>query len=289
VNGFGKDTASRGLRIAGNRCHSTLTQYCIATYDMQESEIDTNICTGAKTGPNNNNGYGIMIYQTAGSPGSCFENTIAHNHVSETQGSAIYLVQSNQSRVIDNTIDNVANVQVDDSLPVAGVALNQSQHVVISQNRITKVGRAGISIASNRKDVGHVEVTKNTIAHAGGMGIHLRGLLTDIRVSHNTVTDTNGGIGSYTDDPQDQIVIVDNVVLGTIESSPGIVLGNAGHSTVRDNRVSNSGGYGLALTFRDDESVAEGNIVVGSGRAFTGKIQDVRISTRKEPAISHDF
>lgn len=283
VNGFGSNTASRNIRIRGNRCRSTSTQYCIGAYDMQYSEISANICMGAKTGPNNNNGYGILIYETSTSPGSCLENTVATNEVSGTQGSGIYLVKSNQSRVIGNSINDVASVQADDTLPVAGVALNQSQYVIVRDNRIMRSGRVGVSIATNREGVGHVEVTHNTIAHTGGMGIHLRGPLSDIRVLRNTVTDAHGGIGADTPDPQTQIVIEDNQVSNTTDSFPGIILSNAGRSAVRNNRVTDSGGYGLTLSLRDDVSDVKGNIVVGSGRASPGKYQDIRLIRRQQP------
>jgi len=281
INGFGTNVSSNAIRIRRNHCESTATQCCISAYDIRESDITGNACSGAKTGPNNNNGYGIMIYQTAGSPGSCFDNTVAHNHVSNTQGAGIYLQQSNRSRVLANVIEDVASVQADETLPVAGVALNQSQHVVIAENRITRVGRAGISIASNRANVGHVEVKRNTIEHTGGMGIHLRGILEDIAVSGNTVTDTDGGIGSYTDHPQSEIMIVDNTVSATKGISPGIVLSNATKSTINKNRVSDSGGYGVALTLGDTASKAEGNLVVRSGRGGPGKYQDLYISRHK--------
>lgn len=285
VNGFGNNVHSRRIRIFRNRCHSTETQCCIAAYDVQQSEITGNTCSGAKTGPNNNNGYGILIYQRPNNAGSCRDNTVAGNQISETQGSAIYLVQCNYSRVLGNSIDRAANVQEDPTLPVAGVALNQSQHVLIAENRITRVGRAGISIASNRAGVGHVEVIRNIIADVDGMGIHLRGLLTDIHVLSNTVTNSRGGIGSYTDDPQDLIEIADNTVSSTSASSPGIILGNAGRSVVRNNRVSDSGGYGLALTLRDSLSEVSGNTLLRSGRAFGGKYPDVRILRGQEPAV----
>jgi parallel beta-helix repeat protein len=288
VNGFGKNTQSDAIRVIGNQCRSTATQCCISAYDLRRSEISSNTCTGAKTGHNNNNGYGIMIYQTAGSPGSCVDNVVANNRVSNTQGTAIYLQQSNSSRVVANVIDDVSNVQDDATLPVGGVALNQSQHVMISDNRISRVGRAGISIASNRAGVGHVEVTRNTIEHTRGMGIHLRGLLTDINVSNNTVTDTNGGIGSSTPDALDQIIIVGNIVSATADKSPGIVLANATRSTIKNNRVSDSGGYGLALTLRDDESVVKGNTVARSGRGGRGKYADVHISRAKKPSLQPD-
>lgn len=283
VNGFGNNVYSRGIRIVRNRCRSTQTQCCVAAYDIQHSEITENICSGAKTGPNNNNGYGILIYQRPGSPGSCVQNTVASNQISETQGSAIYLQQCNHSRIMQNSIDSSANIQDDSTLPVAGVALNQSQYVVIEKNRITRVGHAGISIASNRPGVGHVEVVQNIIAYAGGMGIHLRGLLTDIRVLGNTVTHCNGGIGGYTNDSQDLIVIADNTVSSTSGSNPGIILGNAGRSVVRSNRVTDAGGYGIALRLRDAESVVARNTVLRSGRAFGGNYPDVRISRAQEP------
>jgi parallel beta helix pectate lyase-like protein/pectate lyase-like protein len=278
VNGFGYNVSSRGIRIIRNRCRSTDTQCCIAAYDVQRSEIAENTCSGAKTGPNNNNGYGILIYQRTDSPGSCKRNTVVRNWVSETEGSAIYLQKSDYSRVVENTIDNAASVQDDQTLPVAGVALNQSQHGSIANNRITRVGRAGISIASNKPGVGHVEVLDNVISDVNGMGIHLRGLLTDIRIVHNTVRRTRGGIGNYTDDPQDNILVTDNTVSDTLGPSTGIILLNAANSVVRHNKITDSGGYGLAINFRDAASKVDSNTVLRSGRAFGGKYRDVRIS-----------
>jgi len=282
VNGFGANVSSHGIHIRGNRCSSISTQYCIGAYDMQRSEIEGNICSGAKTGANNNNGYGILIYETPSSPGSCLENTVANNRVSDVEGSGIYLVKSDHSRVLNNSLDRVANVQADHTLPVAGIALNQSQYVLIRDNEILSAGRAGISVASNRPGVGHVDVANNTISHCRGIGIHLRGLLTDVHVSYNTVTDTSGGIGGDTPEPQDQIVIEQNTVSRTTGSSPGIILSNAALSAVRNNRISDSGGYGLVVSLRDAKSEVNGNIVAGSGHGSVGKYQDIRVVHLKE-------
>lgn len=280
VNGFGKNISSRNIQIVANRCRSTSTQCCICAYDIQQSGIRRNTCAGAKTGRGNNNGYGILVYQRPESPGSCLENTVADNHVSETQGSAIYLQQSHRSQVLRNSIERVANLQADHSLPVGGVALNQSQYVVVADNRIAQSRRAGISVASNRQDVGRVEIRDNSISGTGGLGIHLRGLLTDIRVFRNTLTSCNGGIGSLSRDAQDRLQIVENTVSDTVGLSPGIILGNAGQTIVRDNVISDAGGRSLDLTLQDIVSDVANNVVLrrGAPPAIPDDVRVVRSS-----------
>jgi parallel beta-helix repeat protein len=286
VNGFGEKVSSSGIRITRNHCESVDTQCCIAAYDTRSSEISDNVCSGAKTGPNNNNGYGIMIYQTPGSPGSCTNNKVLRNRVSRTGGSAIYLQKCDHSRVANNEITNSASVQRDETLPVGGIALNGSQYVTVAGNTIGYVGKAGISVASNREGVGHVIIDHNRVHDAGGMGIHLRGVLTDVKVTNNVVERTRGGIGGYTSDPQDLIVISDNRVSATSGSSPGIILANGARSNVKNNHIIDSGGYGLALTFRDAVSVDSNNEVSGSGRAFGGQYPNTRISRASLPAAA---
>jgi len=286
VNGFGDAIYSRGIQIINNRCTSLETQCSIAAYDLQNSVISDNTCVGAKTGPNDNNGYGILIYQRPGSPDSCKNNTVARNKVQSTGGTGIYLQKCHHSRVIQNILSDVALTQNDQTLPVGGIALNQSEFVDIQQNRIERAGKAGISIASNRPGVGHVTVTRNVLIDVDGMGVHLRGPLIDIKVSGNSVRRARGGIGSFSEDPQEDIELIDNTVSETTASSPGIILGNAGKSVVRNNRISDSGGYGLAVTLRDSVSDVSGNTVVGSGRAFKGKYPNVRIVRPNKPVIS---
>ncbi|HJP59260.1 MAG TPA: right-handed parallel beta-helix repeat-containing protein [Gemmatimonadaceae bacterium] len=278
VNGFGRSVSSAGIRIAGNRCRSVSTQCSIAAYDVHGAEIVDNVCSGAKTGHGNNNGYGILIYERPESPQSCYDNTVVGNEISNTEGSGIYLQRSQRSRVSRNTLSDVALIQTDETLPVAAIALNQSEYAHIQSNTITRVGRAGISIASNRPNVGHVEVTHNSIVGAGGIGIHLRGLLVDIAVVENLIRQSAGGICSISDDHQQRIVISRNTVFAPARRNPGILLRNATESSVHGNVVNDASGYGIDLVFRDLASHARDNIVTrtDSSPAF----EDVRV-TRK--------
>lgn len=186
INGFGRNISSANIHLLDNRCRSKATQSCISGYDMRNAEIARNICSGAKTGPGNNNGYGVLIYQTALSPGSCFGNSVHHNIISQTEGSGIYLQQSNRSRVYSNSIFDVASVQKDDLLPVGGIALNKSQLVAIEENSISQSGRAGIVVASNEPNTGHVQIRRNVVSQTLGQPIQYRGPLVDILSEDNT-------------------------------------------------------------------------------------------------------
>ena len=257
INGFGSRVSSAQIRIVNNQCLSHSTQTCIAAYDVHSSEISGNICAGARTGHNNNNGYGVMIYQTAQSPGSCFDNTVSDNTISNTEGTGIYLQQSNRSRVSRNDIQQVANIQDDASLPVGGVALNQSRSVVISDNCITESGRTGISITSNRPGVGDVEVTRNTVERVAGIGVHLRGYLNGIRVRNNLVSDVQIGIGSLTQHAQSELQLSDNVISAS-PTARGIVLKNATRVRINRNAIN---GPSVPIDFQvtDPDTDVSGN------------------------------
>ncbi|MDB4917574.1 MAG: hypothetical protein JWM95_5218 [Gemmatimonadetes bacterium] len=271
---------SRDIRIENNDCLSVDVAVNILCYDTSGSLIHKNVVSGARIRGAQNHGYGILVYATQANQDACFDNAISDNSISHTEGSGIYLAGCNRSRVINNVIQDVANAQEDFSLPVGAIALNQSQYVTIEGNQISGAGRAGISLASNRQGVGHVTVRRNVIANVGGYGIDLRGLLEDIRVTANTVSRTNGGIGTDRDDVQDSIVVSDNI-LNAISARGGIKLRNAGRSTVERNTLTDCDGYAVDLTFRDAVSTAGDNVVRQTSASSNRAAARIRVDRRK--------
>lgn len=249
---------SHHIRIVDNDCSSTNVTTNIRLYDVSQAEVRGNRISGARVMRKENSGYGISIYQSVGNDGSCTENTVADNTIAQTEGSGIYFNQSHRSRITGNTIHDVATVEEDGSLPVAGVALNQCEHVEISNNHLQRTGRAGIAIASNRS-LGSIDVIHNDIAVSGGFGVHLRGLLHDVVVRDNTITETTGGIGSTLPFAQDAVEIVGNVISRT-RVAPAITLRSATRATVKDNILVDGDTTDIDVVFHDATSQAAGNV-----------------------------
>lgn len=277
----GLGATSSDIHILRNDCQSTRVAVNIRCYDSSRTEIRGNRVSGARMLGTSNHGYGILVYPTLPNPDACFENVIVGNTVSHTDGSGIYLVRSPRSRVEDNIIDDVARIQADHTLPVAGIALNQSQYVTIARNRISNSGKAGISIASNQPSVGHVDVHDNMISATAGYGIHLRGTLEAIQVTHNSISGTHGGIGGDTQDVQTGIEIRGNEL--TDIQGTGIRLGNSQHSHVEGNTVRNCTGYGLDLALQDDDSTSADNDVQEAGTTWGKGSAAVRIVRGGKP------
>lgn len=273
---------SHDLRIINNRCLSSEAAVNILCYDVSNTEIRGNEVRGARMRGASNHGYGILVYRTASNPERCTGNAIVGNHVSHTDGSGIYLARCERSVVDSNIIDDVARIQEDQTLPVAAIALNQSTDSLIIRNRISGSGRKGIAIASNVSGVGHIDIRDNTIARVTGYGIHLRGILTTVEVTGNTLSDVGGGIGTDTPEPQDEIKVTNNEIM-RVSNGPGISLRNASRSEVNLNRLRDCSHLALDVTFRDLSSTADGNTVDDSGLDGIRKGDAVRITRPRVP------
>lgn len=267
IDGLGQ--RSSRIQVIENDCHSTDVAVNIRCYDTAESTITGNRVSGARMKRLNNHGYGILVYQTVGNPGSCFGNTISHNRVAHTQGSGIYLQQSSRSTVSNNHLEDVGTTQDDSSLPVAGIALNQSSWTTLTDNEITGSGHAGISVASNKEGVGYVTIEGNAIGTTAGAGIHLRGLLVNVTVRHNELHHTHGGIGSYSLDAQCDVAIVENTIVDCVGPRAAITLRNAAESRVVGNNLIRCS-PGIQINFADAASRIDGNVVDGVVTGETG-------------------
>ncbi len=263
-NGLG--ARSQEINIIGNKCLSTGVSVNVRCYSTSRSTVRDNEISGARVMGAQNHGYGILIYPTSGQLESCFENVIERYHISKTHGSGIYMVRCDRSSVIVNVIEDVATLQGDDSLPVAGIALNGSQFVAVRGNRIVRSGKAGVSLATDRAGTGNSQIRGNTILGAAGYGIHLRGALSDLHVEGNTITETHGGIGTDFLAVQERIVIADNELTDVIGGA-AIKLTNARRSSVTGNRIRRGSGMALDIAFGDDASVASNNALEGDPSA----------------------
>ena len=272
------------IRIVGNRCRSIGVAANIRCFDTSRSEISRNVVSGARlmeadeNGVGNNHGYGIVIYESQVNSDSCVDNAVLANEVSDTQGSGIYLVKAHRAHVSGNVINRVAHVQRDESLPVAGIALNRSRAVTVTHNQIADVGRAGISIVQGAVGADQSEISDNEIMRAGGYGIHLRGPSNGIRVVRNSVSATNGGIGGDTSDLQTDLLIADNVLTRT--RRVGIRLWHAQRSAIRNNTVRDPDGYVLDLAV-DEASEVAGNVLSRAGvTSIASEPDEVRLVRR---------
>lgn len=272
----GTDARSNRISIIGNVCRSTLVTSNIRCYDMSYSQIRQNSVSGARRMTDVSGGYGIVVYETGANVGGCRGNCVDGNEVTDTQGSGIYLNRSHSSRVVANHIMRAGTHQLDVSLPVAGIALNQSEFGTVALNKIESSGSAGIAIASNGARPLTVVVSENTVQHALGIGIHLRGTVSEVSVVRNTVTDSHGGIGSFSEHAQDRIEIRDNKVMNTGGKRAAISLQNASRSAVVGNELEDNEGLDLDVRFVDASSSVSDNRQLSHGILFVDQ-ERVRI------------
>jgi hypothetical protein len=270
---------SSDIRLLSNRCTSNLVTYNICCFDTAATTIQENHVAGAKVAPGDNSGYGIAIYQTVKNPGACHDNAVIGNTVERTEGTGIYFVRDTNSRIERNMIRGVGSRQSDGTLPVAGIALNDTTNVRVSENTVTGSGRAGISVVAWEVLDTRANVTHNTVSQCEGNGIELRGAVQGAVVSDNTVSDGNGGIANRFAKNQSDISITANRVSRMKGASPGIALAGVAKAQIVGNKISDFGGYAIDVTFVDDKSKVDSNEISAWREPHGDLVKPIRVRT----------
>lgn len=266
INGNGLNVGSKRVKIINNRCLSVAAQSNIAAYDVQQSEISGNVCTGAKTGSGNNNGYGIMIYRSVNNSGFCRDNRIENNHVYSVGGTGIYVQSSIRTAVLGNIVFDAGVVQDDTTLGVGGISLNSAYDSTVTGNVLLECGKAGIVFSgATAADISGIVVANNTIetSVANVFCIYIRGPATRCTIGGNTI---KGGAHGIATAPVDQgivgISIFGNNV--TLQAGRGINIYGISESTIVSNTVLATGGDAIALVGGSRNTVSQNTAFDGS-------------------------
>jgi len=265
VNGLGQGISSH-IDILKNRCSSREVEFGICCFDAHHVRIEGNAVTGARTGPGNNGGYGIVVYATSGFPQSCHDVTVSANRIEDTEGSGIYLVRATRAVVERNDIRRVAMRQRDETLPTGGVSLNDTGLTNVVGNRITDVGGSGVVVAASGTRRTAVRIVENTLVGAARAGITLRGPVDDAVLDANAISGSPVGIASHDSTMLTRVVIKSNEIRGGGAGDRGIVIASVRGATVRANRVLDGGTIGVEIGDVDGSAVVAGNRVWQAGR-----------------------
>jgi parallel beta-helix repeat protein len=171
--------------------------------------IDSNVINGGNNcvNPCNNNGYGVVFYleNMHGYPSTSApklqDETITGNQITNTAGSGIYLASVTGATVSGNTVTHSSQRMDDTTLPAAGIALNGSDNVTVSNNVIQNDGRGGICLTTTKNDV----IKGNQISNSTEWGIHLRIADAGTTIQNNTINTAPVGILTHHDSVNSQI------------------------------------------------------------------------------------
>lgn len=162
-----------------NRFVSTAVSYNAIMYDCKNSSVGASEFSGAVCEVGSlNKGYGLAVYATV--KGNVDTVTITGPCVHDTQGSGIYFADPVRVTLTGAVITNVATVQVDSSLPVAGIAVNGGFDVALTGNIVRTSGRDGIAVTVDSVAVGvdqKIVVTGGSVDNCTQSGYRIRGAL----------------------------------------------------------------------------------------------------------------
>lgn len=269
---YAPNSSSVGMRnkILNNTCKSTQVIFNFLAFNISNCLISGNFISGAKTSTTNNDGYGIVVYDTASYtlPYSLTNfNTISNNTVTGTQGTGIYVASCDNTTITGNTVSYVGAVQLDPTLPVGGIVLNGlfSSQNTITGNTISSSGKDGIVSSSNTTTT----ISGNTISASGQHGIHLRGLNQSISVVGNNISaSTNRGIF---DDlaAKTYITISGNSVYSS--GSTGIEINGMTKSVISGNVSANNSLKGI-VSNGNYNSITDNVLFDNTDGAFSGSL-----------------
>jgi parallel beta-helix repeat protein len=243
-------TLNTDVNIRGNRCRSTQTSVGIALYNATDFSVTENKVSGALCGATNNNGYGILVYDSIGSTQK--RSTIANNVVRNTQGSGIYIQETFDTTVSGNVVDTTGTVQTDATLPVGGISLNTPTRVAVFGNTVRGGARDGI-VASN---LTKTAITGNSVDGCGQAGIRIRGSASLVTVSSNVVSGCATNIYADTAGTKTTCNINGNTCSGSTGITRGIEVNTLSDSEIVGNLCTGNAGHGIYTGTGDRNVVA---------------------------------
>jgi nitrous oxidase accessory protein NosD len=247
----------RASRITNNRCTSRTVHSNIALFDPYDVVVSGNVASGAIVSQKapDKQGYGILLYHTATVPrarrGLC---RVMENHVSDTEGTGIFLQAIPDSSVTHNVVARAGSVQEDSALAVAGILVEgvldsldlygtgageRVGRQLVADNQVSDCTRAGISLSSTT-----ATVCRGNLVDRCRYGISIRGAVADLQIEGNIVTSVRpsgegAGIGQWSDAPAARVRLIGNVVRGVPAAAVGIwARSNSSDWTLIDNDVS---------------------------------------------------
>lgn len=297
------------VRILGNRVHGSRTAIAVALYDVSESTVEGNeIDQGNRSDEHTkhanlrqDDGYGILIYNTPRATAPCANNSIVNNRVFNTASSAIYLQGGANSVIRRNHIERACQLPdgafvMDDKVSVGAIAANagfppspEAVGIAIEANMIIGSGKNGISVANTRQ----AKVIGNIVRGVSKFGIDARNRESGLVIRENRIEggalrgiSLTGGTGgpewvtsshNVIDGAVDGIYVASTASHASIDGdhikncrSHGILAAGAHYTRIVNVRVSNSGVRGILVGGR--ESTVRASRVTGTRERGVGLV-----------------
>lgn len=265
---------SRRLSVISSRFAESTTAITVCLFDTSDSIIERNVIDQANRSDEytahathtQDDGYGILIYNTPAALLPCARNLVRANHVRNTASSGIYLQGTIYSAIRDNVVENACQVPdgsfvPDTTVNVGSIAANggnpaspEGLAIAISGNAIMKSGKNGVSIANTRDALIH----RNQITGASKNGIDVRNREPGAIISGNVITGPSLRGISFTAGAGTPVGLkaIGNTVNGT---AIGILVRTGSRDIqIIGNHISNSRQYGVQL-LRARHAVVRGN------------------------------
>lgn len=283
-------TGSSRVTILRNRCTSTAAHFNIICFNVSDSKVEKNYCSGAISDASNNSGYGIGLYQTLAPE----RNTVEGNTVVATQGCGIYVEAQPNCLITGNRLIGCATTQNDISLGVGGISVAGCDDAMITGNLVRNSGKVGISIDGEAQGLlyGGLRnlVAHNNISGSATSGIRVRGATNHFaRIVDNVVTNS-GGRGIYVQQSPNGVVVESNTVVTTTNTASGIGLpGSPTNFHIDNNIVSAASGFGIEMGTGVRGTISD-NILVNNGAGNPGVYDGMQTSaTQVLIADNHSY
>lgn len=278
ISGFGNGhdilidtaTANERVRIIRNLVVQSHTSYAILAYDCIRSEASENKVYGGNTPgvraknrtkpvhtpgvQDDASGYGICFYNHVVTDDA--GNIVTNNYVEETAGTGIYLQAMSGCTVANNVVVNCARYQLDNQLPVGGIAANYGPNS-FSNNYINGCGGdTGVSDSlpqgspppSNGYDV---QGDDNVIVGGVVMNCTKHGIKLNGTLERNSITGTKiNTTGSAAISNVAGSLLTDVSIVGVTINEPGgagVAIDRADGATCTDVTVIAPGAQGISI------------------------------------------
>jgi hypothetical protein len=266
-------SAQRGL-VANNRINSGNSHgikfQTIGVADVCAfNRVVGNIVTGCK-------GHGIQFYNL-NATSTMKKNAIVGNTVSDIKGSVtdaglvyvygigIYNAGGSETLIANNTIENVCQSTVSESLPVGGIGTDWDDTLIIG-NTVDTSGKHGIradNSGSRTTDTKRaLSIVGNHVKSTTKDGISVNYVWRTLIAKNQVYASAHGAIvkSGNTGAPDPLCIIEGNTVETTTGGADAIIVGANQTAIVRGNVVLNSNEHGIVSTFNTDLLIAE-NVV----------------------------